>query len=149
MSANITAIYQSNINQQLTICQQMVKLGALTFFAMLCKNFMHLSTELMFFMYGTTSLPKSVLRFVSGLTTSTSFLDFYKLPCYPLQLLFPNNEKLVTFIVSSLSFNLADINRPNEQSTSIRYLWPISSPNKNMNVLGFPITWKNNKIEET
>ena len=31
---------------------------------------------------GTTSAPKSVLRFVGGIRTSTSDLDFYKLPCY-------------------------------------------------------------------
>ena len=41
---------------------------------------------------GTTSVPKSVLHFVSGIRPSTSYLDFYKLPCYPLLLfvlLFP------------------------------------------------------------
>ena len=41
---------------------------------------------------GTTSIPKSVLHFVSGLRTSTLYLDFYKLPCYPLMLLFPNKR---------------------------------------------------------
>ena len=42
---------------------------------------------------GTTSVPKSVLRFVSGLRTSTSALDFFNLPCYPLlSLLFPNER---------------------------------------------------------
>ena len=46
--------------------------------------------ELMF-VNGTTSVPKSILRFVSRLMTSTSALDFYKIPCYPLLLLlFPN-----------------------------------------------------------
>ena len=49
-------------------------------------------TELMFMMNGNTSVPKSVLHFVSGLRTSTSALDFYKLPCYPLLLLLPNKR---------------------------------------------------------
>ena len=38
-------------------------------------------TELMF-VNGTTSVPKSVLHLVSGLRTSISALDFYKLPYY-------------------------------------------------------------------
>ena len=44
------------------------------------------------FVNGTTSVPKSALRFVSGIKTSASALDFYKLPCYPLLLLFTNNK---------------------------------------------------------
>ena len=32
-------------------------------------------------------------------------------------------KKLGSFMVYSLSFNLADLNWPKEQSTSIRYLW--------------------------
>ena len=39
-------------------------------------------TELML-VNGTTSMSKSVLRFVSGIRTYTSYLDFYKLFCYP------------------------------------------------------------------
>ena len=42
-------------------------------------------------MNGTISMPKSVVRFVSGLRTSTSAVDFYKLLCYPV-LLFPNKR---------------------------------------------------------
>ena len=50
-------------------------------------------------MNGTTSVPKAVLHFVSGIRTPPSYLDYYKLPCYSLLLLVPNKQFLLIVVV--------------------------------------------------